>query len=209
MNDDAACPAGCRILIDPPSRATAGLLATAFAEEPGIRWTCGPDRTRRHVWFAATERLIAGQPASRRYLLERHGRPVGAAWVTRSVDRPAPTAQLRWLSRVLAGCGPAVVARTAAYRRRENAYVPPAATILEFVGVLEEARGTRLGGALVRRVLDDALSGPDAAAVHLSTADPCNVDIYRHLGFEVDGTFSLPGLRVTAMSLMPGSSTAP
>lgn len=195
-----ALPAGCRVVTDPPVGTSADLLAAAFVDEPGVRWTCGPDQARQRTWFVATERLLARQPGARRYLLERDGRAVAAAWTTRPAGRPPRTAQLGWLAKVLTGCGPAVVARTAAYRRREAPLVSPRATILEFVGVVEKARGSGVGGVLLRSVLADARCGPKAPPVHLSTANPRNVELYRHLGFEVDGTFSLPGLQVTAMS---------
>ncbi|MGJ7440534.1 GNAT family N-acetyltransferase [Aquipuribacter sp. MA13-6] len=190
-------------MTDPPVGASADLLAAAFVDEAGIRWTCGSDQARQRTWFAATERLLARQPGTRRYLLQRDGQAVAAAWTTSLAGRPPVTSRLGWLIQVLTGCGPAVVARTATYRRREAPLVPPRATILEFVGVLQDARGSGVGGMLLRRVLADTHSGPKAPSVHLSTADPRNVELYRHLGFEVDGTFSLPGLQVTAMSRTP------
>ncbi|WP_026551423.1 N-acetyltransferase [Arthrobacter sp. H20] len=200
-NDGQTLPAGCQILLNPPTGPSADLLTDAFADEPGMRWLCGPKRSHRQAWFAATERLLAQRPGSRRYLLLRDGRPVATQWATTAIGPPPVTAQLGWLARVMIGCGPAVVSRTTAYRRKEEVFIPPRATILEFLGVLEAARGTGLGGVLLRWALIEALTGPNIAPVHLSTADPRNVEIYRHLSFKVDGSFSLSGLQVTAMSL--------
>lgn len=202
---EPALPVSCQIALNPPVGPCAELLADAFVEEPGMRWLCGPNRSRRLAWFTATEQLLEQRGGTRRYLLLRDGRPVATQWVTTPASQPPVTAQLRWLTKVLIGCGPAVVARTAVYRRKEEKFIPPRATILEFLGVLDEARGTGLGGVLLRRALADALTGPYSAPVHLSTADPRNVEIYRHLSFKVDGSFKLSHIHVTAMSLRAAS----
>jgi len=200
-NDESTLPAGCQIVLNPPTGPGADLLADAFADEPGMRWLCGRSRARRRAWFVATERLLAQRPGSRRYLLLQDGRLMATQWVTTPTGQPPVLAQLGWLAEVLLGCGPTVVVRTAAYRRKEEAFIPARATILEFLGVLEEARGTGLGGILLRWAMAEALTGPGATPVHLSTSDPRNVEIYRHLGFTVDGSFQLKSLEVTAMSL--------
>ena len=200
-HDASALPPGCQIVLNPAPGPCAELLADAFSDEPGMEWLCGRNHARRRTWFAATERLLAQRPGSRRYLLIQDGRPVATQWVTIPTGGPPVMAQLGWLATVLFGCGPTVVTRTAAYRRREEELIPARATILEFLGVREEARGTGLGGILLRWAMAEAMSGPGAAPMHLSTADRRNVEIYRHLGFTVDGRFQLNTLDVTAMSL--------
>ena len=39
-NDGQTLPAGCQILLNPPTGPSADLLTDAFADEPGMRWLC-------------------------------------------------------------------------------------------------------------------------------------------------------------------------
>lgn len=121
-------PAGCQIVLNPPVGPCADLLTDSFADEPGMRWLCGPSRSRRRAWFAATESLLAQRPGTSRYLLLQNDRPVATQWVTAPAGRPPVLAQLGWLAQALIGCGPAVVARTAAHRRKEQVFIPERAT---------------------------------------------------------------------------------
>lgn len=61
---------------------------------------------------------------------------------------------------------------------------------LSILGLVPEARGKGMGAGLIRPVLDQA----DAAGVptYLESFTPENMPFYRHLGYEVAGTFYEP-----------------
>ena len=53
------------------------------------------------------------------------------------------------------------------------------------VGVHPTRKGQGLGGALLRKAVDDADRA--GVAAYLETSNPVNLDLYRRFGFEVDG----------------------
>jgi GNAT superfamily N-acetyltransferase len=179
----------------PAAAACADVLAAAFAEEPALRWICGPGGPGRHRWFAATARAHAGVPGARRYLLTDGGAAVAAALVTPPAGQPGPLARLAWTVRVAVGCGPATVRRTLALLAATEAAHPAGAWTLDFVGVLPTARGRGAGRALLDRVIADAAGEP----LFLTTADPANVGLYRRFGWRQTGDFRVGPVRGVAM----------
>ncbi|QSQ16065.1 GNAT family N-acetyltransferase [Myxococcus landrumensis] len=67
---------------------------------------------------------------------------------------------------------------------------------LEFIGVEEGARGQGLTRVLLNRIEADL----PAHSLFLTTADPRNVPMYKHLGFAVERALELEGLAISAMS---------
>ncbi len=178
-------------------RDCAGLLAAAFADEPGLGWICGPGLRARRGWFAATIATHATAPGGIRYLAQVAGEPAGAAVVTPADSRPGSFARLAWTARVGLGCGPTAIRRTLRYLGASAA--PADALTLEFVGVLRGLRGCGVGRALLERVIADAAG----SAVHLTTADLSNPGLYQRFGWRETGRVGVGGLVVVAM-LRPG-----
>lgn len=204
MSGEGVAPRAGRTVVDPPPGESAAVLSDAFAAEPGMRWLCRSDGERR-AWFRSTERLLARQAGASRYLVHLGREAAAAAWVSRAHSSAPPLgAQVRWIGEALRGCGPRTLVRAARYRVREVPFVPQRTAVLEFIGVRPAYQGSGVGGALLRRVMADVATHD--WALHLTTADPRNVQIYDHFGFVQDGSFEVGGLRVVAMSR--GSSSA-
>ncbi|WP_436496250.1 hypothetical protein [Actinokineospora sp. HUAS TT18] len=231
----------------------ADLLATAFADEPGMTWVCG---SRKAAWFAATLQLPAltihtapgavaiisapppagrtkpagpaqpipsagpaqpagsAEPAGPAGLAQPAGsaEPAGPAGLAQPAGVAEPAGPARpggpagevgqaggspgvgalvgWTWRVLCGCGPRAVSRTLAYQRATDRLKPAGVSTVEFVGVLPDSRGK--GAA---RRLIDGVPGP----LFLTTADPANVALYQHLGFQVTHRARVGPLMVAAM----------
>ncbi|MBB1245246.1 GNAT family N-acetyltransferase [Streptomyces durbertensis] len=184
-----------------PARAECvAVLATAFRREPAVRWICGDSPRTPARWFDATLRAHRTVPGSRWYVLrEPDGRAVAAAVLSPPGGAPGAVARLGWSLRTALGCGPRAVRRTIRYLEAAEAAAPDDARTLEFVGVRPEAAGQGCGGALLRHVLDTA-----TADCFLTTADPANVPLYRHLGFTVTARHHQGPLEVTAMTRPAG-----
>src|SRR5690606_14403256 len=121
------------------------------------------------------------------------GSPAGAAVVTPARTGPGPVAQLVWTARVGLGCGPTAVRRTLAYL--DAGAAPADAATLELVGVVPGRRGGGVGRALLEQVIVHAAGTP----LHLSTADPANVGLYRRFGWRETGRLPVGDLAVTTM----------
>jgi len=181
----------------PAAAACTRLLSEAFAHEPATAWICGESPAARRNWFAATLRAHGTVPGARRVTLTGAGHVLAAAVLTPPGAVPRPRAQAAWAARVALRCGPGAVRRTVRYVRATEAWAPDDAWTLEFIGVDPRHRGRGAARRLLNHLLAD-LTGPHP--VHLTTADPGNVALYRHFGFAVDHRIRVGPLTTTAMS---------
>lgn len=199
--DPAATAAPRRIDTAPAPDACADLLASAFAAEPAVSWICGTSAASRAHWFRATLRTHASLAGARRTaLVDADGRPLAAAVLTPPGAVPGAGARARWAARTLLRCGPLALARTLRYLDAAEGRAPEGAWTLEFVGVRPDLTGRGAG----RTLLDHVLAAvPAGAGVHLTTADPSNVPLYRRFGFVTQHEIALGPLTVTAMARPP------
>lgn len=180
---------------EPPIDLCVEVLAAAFAEEPAVVRICGNGSRRRTAWFDALLRAHATH-RGRRLLVTRDGKAVGVAVATAPGARPGVAAQARWMARTLRRCGLRALVGTLTYLRRTQPWKPSDAWVLEFVGVLPEARGQGWAHVLCDRAQVDH---PEAPAF-LTTADPRNVGLYEHWGFRVFVRVAHAGMTVVGMT---------
>ncbi|MCM6774051.1 GNAT family N-acetyltransferase [Nocardia sp. CDC159] len=116
--------------------------------------------------------------------------------MTTPETKPPTPAQLRWTLRVARDCGLPTVTRTLRYLRATAHLKPPTAHTLEFIGVHPNARGTGAARLLLNTI-------HPTRPLFLTTADPRNVSLYHHCGFETTTQLRIDGLTVTAMIRPP------
>ncbi|AGC44934.1 hypothetical protein MYSTI_03628 [Myxococcus stipitatus DSM 14675] len=184
---------------DVPLAECANVLAQAFANEPGMRWVCGANRDISRRWFTATLTLNDSRPGARRYAVTRGDEVLAVAIVSPAAPPPRLFQQLRWMAAVGSACGWQCVRRTLRYLELTEPLKPAGMWTLEFIGVAEGARGQGLTRVLLSRIEADL---PEHS-LFLTTADPRNVPMYKHLGFAVEKTLELESLAVSAMSRIP------
>ncbi|MEV2201343.1 GNAT family N-acetyltransferase [Streptomyces fradiae] len=185
-----------RIDTDPDPAACAVVLAAAFAREPAASWICDGSAPRRTHWFRAVLRAHAGLAGARRSaLVDAEGRLIAAAVLTPPGARPDLWARALWTARTGLRCGPRALGRTLRHLAVTDGGAPAGAWTLEFIGVRPESAGRGAGRLLLDHVLASTPSG-----LHLTTADPANVSLYRHFGFTVSRVTPLGPLSVTSMT---------
>ncbi|MFG2340129.1 GNAT family N-acetyltransferase [Streptomyces yangpuensis] len=190
-----------RIETDPDPVACADLLAAAFTREPAVGWICGSSASARTHWFRATLRTHAGLPDARRAALaDADGRLLAAAVLTPPGATPTAGARALWAARTLLRSGPRALGRTLRHLGATEGCAPAGSWTLEFIGVVPALTGCGAGRALLDHVLSAV---PAGAGVHLTTADPSNVGLYRHFGFTTLNETRLGPLTVTAMARDP------
>ncbi|MFH7596919.1 GNAT family N-acetyltransferase [Streptomyces racemochromogenes] len=202
MSEDLAAAASRRIDTDPDPAACADLLADAFAREPAVSWICGGAHSARARWFRTTLRTHAGLAGARRTaLVDTDGLIVAAAVLTPPGATPSAGARALWAARTLLSGGPRALGRTLRYLDATEGGAPAGAWTLEFVGVRPDLTGRGAGRTLLDHVLTTT-----PGAVHLTTADPANVPLYRHFGFTTLGEIPLGPLTVTSMARVPSQA---
>lgn len=164
------------------------LLARAFADYPVMRFTLGPDRPdyqerlRDLVGFYTDRRLMHGWPVLG---IRQTGSLVAAALVTAPNPGPDAPRVAEALARLRRAIGEAAFGRMTRFEQASDANEPR--TVHYFVGMVGVDPAHR-GRGHARALLDHvaALAHNDRCdGVALSTEDPTNVPMYRHLGFEV------------------------
>ncbi|MFF8837451.1 GNAT family N-acetyltransferase [Streptomyces sp. NPDC015130] len=188
-----------RLDATPDPTACARTLATAFHREPALSWICGTSQTVRTHWFTTTLRTHATLPGALRYAVTAtsDGRQVASAVLTPPGAAPGIPARAAWAARTGLRCGPAALGRTLRYLRHAETVCPPGAWTLEFIGVRPDSAGHGAGRLLLDHLL---ATTPAPAGIFLTTADPTNVPLYRHLGFTELQRTPLGPLTVTAMT---------
>lgn len=158
----------------------AKLLGESFQNEPGLNWLCPDDR--RELWFVETTKLILSSEKSELITMnDENGKFAACALVTPPHFKPKVIAQMGWLWGVWNQCGWSVVAKTFRYLSKSEKAKKPSDYCLEFIGVSDRHRGKGLSRKLIEFIR--AKTGNDK--LFLTTADPKNVDLYKHLGFSL------------------------
>jgi GNAT superfamily N-acetyltransferase len=176
------------------------VLSEAFFDYPVMRFVIGPGRPdyesglRELVGLFVSARVLRGEA-----LLGVAGATglVGAAIVSRPDGGPAPEAFRTLAAEVWEDLGgPA--------RARYDAFASACATFrvdephlhLNMIGVRRGMRRTGLGRRLIEHVHEMSLRDERSVGVTLTTEDPDNVPMYRHLGYEIIGHSTVaPDLR--------------
>jgi GNAT superfamily N-acetyltransferase len=172
----------------------ADVLAQAFIDDPAMAWLF-PDRLDRATRLAHLFGLMARldpDPGQWSLALGDDG-GVGAAamWRPPGQWRTPASAMIRHVVPLLRTFG-RTLPRALRMQDIIEAHHPQAPHwYLQFVGCRPESQGRGLGGAAIRaRLAQCDAAGLPAA---LETATPGNVGLYESLGFDVTGTYDIPG----------------
>ncbi|MCE9670544.1 GNAT family N-acetyltransferase [Myxococcus stipitatus] len=168
-------------------------------------WVCGPNEAMLRAWFTATLALSESLPDARRYAAARGDELLASAVLSPPSQKPGVSRQLRWLLATGRACGWRCVQRTLRYLRATEPLKPSGHWTLEFIGVASQARGQGLARVLLERIERSVPGAP----LFLTTADPRNVPMYRHLGFIERHALELDGLSITAMTRAPRDAEEP
>lgn len=163
----------------------------AFAAYPVMRFTVGPDgdvatRERRLIRLFVTRRVRRGGPMLGIRGLD--GALIAAAVLTLPVEPEPPPDVAQISADAWRDLGDAARLRYDAYAAAASLFgaLPPHHH-LNMIGVRREHAGTGLGRALLNAVRRMAEEDSSSAGVSLTTENARNVDLYRHVGFNVTG----------------------
>ncbi|TXS02734.1 N-acetyltransferase [Streptomyces sp. col6] len=161
--------------------ALAGVLASAYAEDPVWSWLMPHDRDRR-LRLLFTAHLAQQVPAGRVWTDE--ARTVAAVWAEPGAWK-LPVSYLLRNAGTLLRAGRAQLPRTAvrllALEHRHP--VRPAHWYVEYIGTHADARGTGRGSTVLAGLLERA--DADGRPVFLESSNSRNLTFYRRHGFEV------------------------
>ena len=167
------------------------VLADAFAEYPVMRFTVGADgdvaaRERRLVRLFVTRRVRRGGPMLG--VRGRDGSLVAAAVLTLPAEPEPPADVTQIAADAWRDLGDAARLRYDAYAAAASFFAAlPPHHHLNMIGVRHAHAGTGLGRVLLDAVRTMAAEDSASAGVSLTTENPRNVELYRHVGFEVIG----------------------
>jgi GNAT superfamily N-acetyltransferase len=174
------------------------VLCDAFVDYPVMRYVLGPRTEAYRDRLATLVGFFVGARVLRHEIMLGVGNVTGlegAAVVSRpSRASPPEVAELRERTWAVLG---------ADERRRYEAYgaawdlfrVDAPHLHLNMIGVRARARGRGLARRLIDEVHRISLADPESMGVTLTTEDPGNVSLYRHLGYEMVGQATVaPGL---------------
>ena len=167
------------------------VFAEAFAEYPVMRFTVGNEddvaaRERRLVRLFVTRRVRRGGPLLG--VRGRDGSLVAAAVLTLPVEPEPPADVAQIAADAWRDLGEAARQRYDAYAAAASFFgaLPPHHH-LNMIGVRRAHAGTGLARVLLDAVRTMAAEDSSSAGVSLTTENPRNVELYRHVGFEVIG----------------------
>ena len=175
----------------------AGLVAHAFAQDPGYRWASGAEGERHARNVAALARATVGIHCAGRFPITAVVQE-GALAAVALFEPPGASmpyvSGLRIALGLLARSGPAVTLRALRgvqvvedLRPREtHVYLP-------VIAVDAWARGRGLARALLEDLHARCEAEASARGVALETANPMNVGLYEHLGYRVTRRVELDG----------------
>ncbi|TRV81948.1 GNAT family N-acetyltransferase [Streptomyces sp. 130] len=161
--------------------ALAGVLASAYAEDPVWSWLMPRDRDRR-LRLLFTAHLARQVPAGRVWTDE--DRTVAAVWAEPGAWKLPASYLLRNAGTLLRACRaqlPRTAGRLLALEHRHPAR--PAHWYVEYIGTHADARGTGRGSAVLGGLLERA--DADGRPVFLESSNSRNLTFYRRHGFEV------------------------
>ena len=205
---------GLHLVILPPSRAGEAVeaLCDAFRDYPVMRFVLGgaggldPDwvRPQAHdehlrllVTFFVMARVLRGEPVLGAELIRDTGVPrvlAGVATLTLPDSGPTPGALAEHRDRAWDALGDEARSRYEALGALWSSFhTGEAHHHLNMIGVRRAYAGHGVGRALLDEVHGMAAAHPRSAGVSLTTEDPRNVEIYRHVGYEVTAEGEIPG----------------
>lgn len=183
------------------------VFADAFAGYPVMRMTVGDEgdvaaRERRLVRLFVTRRVARGGPM---YGVKETGASelAGAILLTMPHEPPAHEDVAAISAAAWRELGEEARLRYETYAAASNffaGYEPH--HHLNMIGVRRAQKGGGLGRILLDAVRALAEADPQSAGVSLTTENPRNVELYRHVGYDVvgEGQFG-PGLQTWGMFL--------
>jgi ribosomal protein S18 acetylase RimI-like enzyme len=162
-------------------------LASAFIDDPAMAWIY-PDRARRPAQLLRFFDLITGADArlDLAYVaVASNGDIVGAAlWRPPGHAQMPTSALIAALPRMVTTFGFALPRSLGLMGAMDREHDQRPHWYLQFIGVIPQAQGLGLGGALLKAGIDRAdLDG--TSACYLETATPANVGLYQSRGFAV------------------------
>ncbi len=200
-----ATPPECRIrdLAEPDIESACETLALAFAHYPIMQYFFpedGPSLHRHLVSmfrFSCELRLAIGWPLLG---IVDGNQILAAACVQGRKDKPFPPAIQKLEEHIDRQLGPEIIQRFQRYAELKEAHaIDQPHYYLTAVGVRPDCQSNGLGGRLIHRVLELSRNDPMSAGVALDTESKSNVDLYRHMGFEITAFDELDGLGVWFM----------
>ena len=208
-----------RLITLPPERVAEAIevLADAFRDYPVMRFVAGgasamaapvpgsasragqqhDEAIRILVTFFVMARVLRGEPVLGVEITEDGGSVTLAAVATLTLpgSGDAPDELARYRDRTWGTLGDEARARYeqlglmwSEFHTREPHHH------LNMIGVRRAFAGRGLGRILLDEVHRLSQEDPDSAGVSLTTEDPANVEIYRHVGYEVTAEGELPGV---------------
>ncbi|MFE7599556.1 GNAT family N-acetyltransferase [Streptomyces sp. NPDC057494] len=170
------------------ARAVSRTLASAFGDDPMMRWFF-PDEASREADLGRYFTTLFTRQYGLHGVCERTG-SAAAFWVSpEGADKAVPDAEtIQELVEILGDRAP--VFREAVMAAAEHGPAEPH-WYLAVIGADPAARGQGHGSALLR----SGLAKADAAGlpVYLESSKPDNLPVYEHFGFTVRAEFTLPG----------------
>ncbi|MYW08832.1 GNAT family N-acetyltransferase [Streptomyces sp. SID2563] len=161
--------------------ALAGVLASAYAEDPVWSWLIPRDRDRR-LRLLFTAHLAQQVPAGR--VWTDSDRTVAAVWAEPGAWKLPASYLLRNAGTLLRASRaqlPRTAGRLLALEHRHPAR--PAHWYVEYIGTHADARGTGRGSVVLGGLLERA--DADGRPVFLESSNSRNLTFYRRHGFEV------------------------
>ncbi|MGW1123807.1 MULTISPECIES: GNAT family N-acetyltransferase [unclassified Streptomyces] len=161
--------------------ALAGVLASAYAEDPVWSWLMPRDRDRR-LRLLFTAHLAQQVPAGR--VWTDGDRTVAAVWAEPGAWKLPASYLLRNAGTLLRAARtqlPRTAGRLLALEHRHPAR--PAHWYVEYIGTHADARGTGRGSVVLGGLLERA--DADGRPVFLESSNSRNLTFYRRHGFEV------------------------
>ena len=182
----------------------AAVLAEAFRTYPTTAWFFDGDAVAREdalaalVRFFVTARLLRGEPV----LGVRHdARLVAVALVSDPAGGGSPPELAQEREALWARVGQAARGRYEAYGAAVAPLLEePGSLHVNLVGVHPSGRGRGLARRLFDHVHALAATISSGRGVSLTTEDPANVALYRHLGYEITGSVDVAS-GITAWAL--------
>ncbi len=164
------------------------VITDAFQDYPVIRFVLGDspgyeERARELVEFFVRARLLKSEPLLG---LHSNGRIDGVALVSFPMNPAAELKDLR--ERLWKRLGLEERARYEAFSHAAGESIVDVPRVhLNMLAVRRPLQSRGLGRRLIEAVHQIAVAVPDSQGVSLTTEDPANIPLYRHLGYRLTG----------------------
>lgn len=197
-------PAEALPLATPSDPAAVDVLCSAFRDYPVMRHVIRTEgeEYNRHlqdlIRFFVTARRLRDEPILG---IEKGQRLAGVALASDPFGPPSPPALAEARERCWSSLGEEARARYEAFGEACSQLLADVPRLhLNMVGITPAEHGRGLGGRLIDAAVRLADNHPAAEGVSLTTEDPDNLPLYRHLGFRETGHHRVAdGLETWAM----------